>query len=155
MKTTTLGDSITEGNTWQPFLSSVLGINIIKNAGVGGTTVADYAGLVDKTLYMASDSRINTIPSDTQMLIFMGGSNDWSQSIPIGTISDSTKDTFYGAYQMVLDKVYARVPNARILLMLQPFRKDMYSNANGNVLQDYRDATEKIAKKYGTNSLLC
>lgn len=143
MKLSTDGDSITEGGTWQPHLISKLGLNFIKNAGVGGTTVAGTSG-------MCSDARVSAIPIETELLIIMGGSNDWSQNIVMGTIN-STHDTttFYGGFQLWLDKLYARLPNVRVVIMIPPFRKDMYANSLGLVLEDYRVAIANIAHKYG------
>ena len=49
----------------------------------------------------------------------------------------------------MLNKIYNRCPNARIVLMIPPFRKDMTANGQGLVLEDYRNAIRKVAYNYG------
>ena len=148
-KTCTLGDSITEGNTWQPYLSNYFGF-INTNCGIGGTTLGGTS-----TNAMWQDVRVNAIPLDTEVLFIMGGSNDWAQNIAIGTIKDADNTTFMGAYKILLNKIYARIPNVEIIIMTQPFNgSDMrYDgtevNSKGHVINDYRKATREIANRFG------
>lgn len=60
--------------------------------------------------------------------------------IPIGTLDDTTTDTFCGAYQVVLDWLIVNRPNAKIGIIV----------TNGiTSTTEYREKTIAIAKKYG------
>ena len=65
---------------------------------------------------------------------------DVTGSIPIGTLDDTTTNTFCGAYQTVLDWLIVNRPNAKIGIIV----------TNGIMdTTEYRDKTIAIAKKYG------
>lgn len=142
----TQGDSITANNEYQPYLVNKYGF-ILTNTGIGGTCVT-----IDNAngSAMWQDTRVNAIPTNTDVLIFMGGANDFINNVPIGTIADTGTTTFYGAYQTALNKMYTRVPNAIIILMNLPWStNDNTPNTNNNTYQDFRDAIGAISKKYG------
>lgn len=137
------GDSIMAGGMISAPLAT-LGFGVISNYGVGGSTVTGATG-------MCSDARVAAInPLYCDALMLMGGSNDWAASAPLGTI-DSAHDytTFYGAYQLWLDKLYVAVPNARIFILEPSFRANMFANTESLVLDDYRAAARAVAHKYG------
>ena len=79
VKISVMGDSITEGNTlpedekeeynWPAQLASILGCEV-ENFGIGGSTVSN---VVDN--YPMCE-RWNEIPTDSDIIIVMGGSND-------------------------------------------------------------------------------
>lgn len=99
-----------------------------------------------------SNKIYKTIDSDVDYITLYFGINDEHHSnaepgtdgenvsgiIPLGTIDDYTKDTFYGAYQVVLDYLIENYPFAHIGIIV----------TNGTV-NSYRLATIEIAKKYG------
>lgn len=150
-KWTSYGDSITEMNMWQPYVVDSIGI-IPTNRGVGGTMVAGDSVVVgpDTRYSMNRDERINTIPTDTEVITVMGGSNDWSNGIPIGTISDTTNTTFYGAYKIMLDKIKTRAPGVRIIIMQPPFRdQEGTLSISGQLLDQFRTAIRNVAYLYG------
>lgn len=143
----TLGDSITEMNKWQPYVKNALGCEIL-NYGIGGTKVAIKADAADydNTHSMCTDTRINAIDANADCVIFMGGTNDRGQSIPIGTIDDSGTDTFYGALNTMTNKLLARFPTTRIIYMTC-----VYSHAQPGAsfsIIDYNNAIKSIAEKY-------
>jgi lysophospholipase L1-like esterase len=72
------------------------------------------------------------------------GANDWE--LTLGTIDDpETALTFYGKYQQMLNRIYARVPNAEIIL-----HTPIWSiTAKNNQIEEKRDAIFKIGRKYG------
>lgn len=110
-KVATLGDSITAMETWQPHLKNALGITYT-NCGIGGTLVCGVSANA-----MWQDVRINSIPTDSDVVIVMGGSNDWVSEKSLGNINSTDVTVFYGAYKTMLDKIYDRVPNAKVILM--------------------------------------
>jgi len=151
-----LGDSITQQNKWQTYVSERTGL-ISKNYGIGGTKVADVTG--SDTQAMCRDERINALDINSQLVSFMGGTNDWAGNVPIGTISDNGVDTFYGAVKKVTQKLVTRFPTARILFMTTPYGKypnrsiftDPYGlvNALGYTTGDYGKVIMEVARLYG------
>lgn len=140
-KMCTDGHSIVAQGLWQEYLVNELGVEFIKNCGVGGTSVVT----------MCSDERVAEIPLETELLLLMAETNDHAQDVPLGNINsihDST--TYYGAYQLWLDKIYAKIPNATVIIIGSPFKYVEYDlNSQGLILEDYRNATKEIARKYG------
>jgi lysophospholipase L1-like esterase len=128
-KLTTLGDSITAGATWQPYLMSKLGFASYTNCGVGGTKIADDGSSTG----MVTDSRISTIPLDSDVILLMGGTNDYG-SVPLGDLSyPYNVTTFKGAIAETIVKLQARCPNALIVCMsLLSGRGSV--DANGNAV---------------------
>ena len=149
-----IGDSITDGSKYQILVARATGMIRVLDNGVYGTTVS-----MARENAMSSDGRINIIPLDTDVITIMGGSNDWgAYNILVGNIDDCAMGdvtetentlTFMGAYQLMLNKLYKRLPNARIVIFEQPFRANMTPTAEGKVLDDFRKATREIAYKYG------
>jgi hypothetical protein len=88
--------------------------------------------------------RVNTIPLDSDIVSIALGANDWE--LTLGTIDDpETALTFYGKYQQMLNRIYARVPNAEIIL-----HTPIWSiTAKNNQIEEKRDAIFKIGRKYG------
>lgn len=92
------------------------------------------------------------------------GTNDWWQSVPVGKMEDYTNNTgtatFFGAYRIILDKLRALNPKARIILITPMQRVDfvhisnMKNNAfgsnkekSGQRLHQFVDAIAAIGKK--------
>lgn len=140
-KMVTDGHSIVAQGLWQQYLVNELGVIMHKNCGVGGTTITE----------MCSDERVNNIPTDTEILYLMAETNDHAQNIPLGNInSKHDNTTYYGAFQLWLDKIYSRIPNATVIVIGSPFKSVEYdANSHGLILDDYRKATKEVCRKYG------
>lgn len=113
-KLTTYGDSITENGGWQSYLKDYFGFTI-ENKGIGGTTVSDNGNENS----FCKQNRIDTISSDSDVVIIMGGTNDCRQSIEIGDLTysdgfDTTK--FKGGLATTIRMVQNRCPNALIFV---------------------------------------
>lgn len=113
-KLTTYGDSITENGDWQSYLKDYFGFTI-ENKGIGGTTVSDNGNENS----FCKQNRIDTISSDSDVVIIMGGTNDCGQSIEIGDLTysdgfDTTK--FKGGLATTIRMVQNRCPNALIFV---------------------------------------
>lgn len=112
-----LGDSITAGSTWQPSVKNALSLTWT-NFGVGGARIS---GTPSEVNAMCQDARINAIPTDVDLITLMGGTNDWAQSIPLGTITSTDPTTFYGALNTFAQKAFTRWPTKRITLATTPY----------------------------------
>jgi hypothetical protein len=111
------GDSITNGNTWQPTVINMCGFSTHNNYGVGSTRISAIND--SDTTAMCSDARINLISMLTDFLSVMGGINDWAQNVAIGDASYYNVDitTFFGACNVMLRKLQTRFPSIPILAL--------------------------------------
>lgn len=106
------GDSVTAQNKFPVIVKEYYGINAI-NMGVGGSTIF-YRSNSD----MSSDTRINNIPSDADIVMIMGGTNDWGKiqiedELIYSNGFDRTK--FKGAIAYIVQHIQAQCPNAKII----------------------------------------
>ena len=83
-------------------------------------------------------TRYKSIPLDADYITIKFGINDEHQSCPIGTIDDTTADTFLGAWNVVLEYLITNLPYAKIGIIV----------TNGST-KPYTDATIQAAKKWG------
>ena len=168
------GDSITQNYTWKDIVMSHLSGVTLYNRGISGTKVEEhgseayvyadgsYSGVnpptaqpVGTSLILSSlsnQARVNTIPLDTTLITVWGGINDVFQSpfSTLGGLTDTTVATFYGAYQLMIERIYARIPNAKIIIVnLTSVNTDFtLLNSNGNTVENYRVAVLAVANKY-------
>ena len=111
------GDSVVEQEKWQPYVASYLKCSFY-NRGVGGTTVTQ---VNSSTNHMSGDTRINTIPTDSDVILIFAGHNDWSYAainmgnLKTDALSEST--SFKSAYALMIKKIQARCPNAKLITM--------------------------------------
>jgi len=117
-KLTVMGDSLIYGNrlgngaTWV----TNVGINnnmVYTNLGDNGNPVA----VVENSGEVAMVDRIDTIPTDTEYFVLLGGANDKRLNVPIGEINSTDKTSFYGALNTIIAGVRDRCPKAKILLL--------------------------------------
>ena len=143
----TLGDSITQSAHWQKYVIDKHQLTWT-NFGVAGTKISGGAG---DTNAMCQDARINAIPTDVDLITLMGGTNDWAQSIPLGTITSTDPTTFYGALNTFAQKAFARWSTKRIAIATTPYGEipawesrsgwtDPSHNALGLTTNDYAEA---------------
>lgn len=137
LEATVVGDSTTEGGQWALYVALALGMFLTVNS-IGGTQVGGNNGNA-----MCGDNRISKINENSKVIIFAGGANDIDKR-PIGTINDEhTPNTFYGAYQLMLDKALAKCPTARMVMA-----NVIYNNSYKESTALIREAIEAISKKY-------
>ena len=162
----TIGDSLTNatggGNTnvhWQNTVIDILGIDEYTKSGAIGLTVADLEGY-DSIHEAVMDL---TVDSDVDLISFWGGTNDWSNNIPLGDFDEelakTTRDTttFYGALIECVEKLLTLYPSKRIFLVGTTHRvtdvandRNSYNAVNSLSLHlvDYVDAVQKVAEHY-------
>lgn len=106
------GDSITAQNKFPEIVKKYYGLNAVV-MGVGGSTIF-YRSDSD----LSSNTRINNIPNDADIVMIMGGTNDWGK-IQIEnelTYSDGFDRTkFKGAIAYIIQHIQERCPKARII----------------------------------------
>lgn len=121
---------------------------------------------------MATDECLAEITEDFDVMLVMGGTNDWAQDRTIGTENDINTDdqtftgTFYGGLNALMKKLTTKYPTKRIVFMTQTpvknsngenfFLKkgsaDGLKNSNGNTTRDFAKATLNAC---GNNHVPC
>lgn len=151
------GDSVTEQNKWQSFVSSYFNCSFY-NRGVGGTTVTQ---VNSSTNHMSADVRIETIPTDSDVVLVFGGHNDWSSaSINIGDIRTdvlSESVSFKSAFALMLKKIQTRCPNAKIITMTPVGGRTEEASTNQDkqfyirdlCMTDFANAVKEVSAYYG------
>lgn len=161
-----LGDSITEGcgvsdknNTFWKVLGRMTGAEVY-GYGIGGTRIALQQIPTPepnrhKDQYFAS--RVDSMIPDADVVVIFGGTNDFGDGdAAMGCMEDRREDTFYGAYHLLIEKLYARYPGAQIVIMT-PLHRMSEDETDYNelgvrrmgTLADYVDAIKEIGTYYG------
>ena len=109
----------------------------VRNISAGGTTICYY----DTYGFTKPENGImyQTNFSDADIITIYYGINDSHNRIPIGNIDDMDPTTFYGAFNVALDYLTKNYPKAKIGIIV----------SNGCDTEDYPEATEQIAIKWG------
>ena len=151
------GDSLTDPHTLQggknyvDFIALESGCNAI-NLGVGGS------GLLKNQKYY---SRVDTIPSDTDVISIIGSFNDYSFIVDgnLGTAEDDgnvdTPTTLGGALNKFLIELYKRCPDIKIVI-ISPICWTWNCSFNGDRRENsekYVKLLEDIAKKWSAEYL--
>lgn len=120
-----LGDSITEGCGisgpeflyWRQF-GKKTGAEVYGN-GIGGSRIAPQRFPSNDTrLERYFASRVDEMIPDADVAVVFGGTNDFGTGdAALGTITDRTDDTFYGACHLLVQKLIDKYPEATVVLM--------------------------------------
>lgn len=152
-----LGTSITWYNNnqggkfekgYQGWLMEKLAVGTLVNKGINGGTLLQLAGQLG-----------NIVSADIYTIEH--GVNDWGRKSVVGTIDDYINNTgastFYGAYRIIIDAIYAK--NSKAVIVLCTPRKSrgfsgyLPSSCNGELngikLKDYADAVMEVARYEG------
>lgn len=154
-----LGDSITAGNDgFSPVSAKVeypypvlveeeLKLRLSYNYGLGGSTVAE-----GENSFFAMSTRYIYMQKGDIVSVF-GGVNDFGHNIPLGKISDTTKETFYGALN-ALAAGLKRMYSDALIFFITPYKCAGIPavNKNGNTLKEFADAVKEVC---ASHSLPC
>lgn len=142
-----LGDSITEGHgTSAPEKNFCMLIEreyeaICQNCGIGGTRIARQHTPSNEAWDRDFCSRVADLDPDADIVVVFGGTNDFGHGdAPIGTMSDRTPDTFYGALHVLYTSLIEKFPESPIIV-LTPLHRCNEDNprGDGNKPQDVGD----------------
>lgn len=160
LKVNFLGDSITQGscasrqeNCYVEILSRSCALSAARNYGIGGTRIARQRVPSENPKYdLDFPGRVEEMDPDADLVLVFGGTNDHGHGdAPLGTDADRTADTFHGACHVLYQKLLARFPKARILVLTPLHRaEDRVPKADsGAILADYVEIIRKTAAQYG------
>lgn len=100
--------------------------------GVSGSTMSNA-----QSGFSLANGRYTNLPMDMDYLVIFFGWNDHVKST-LGTITDNTNDTFYGAFNVVMPYLINKHTNTKIVLFV-PFGTDA----------GFRQAVRDMANKWG------
>ncbi len=158
-----LGDSITEGHgTSGPsaFFTTLISEKyhaICRNYGIGGTRIARQLNPSDNQIWDQDYcARVETMDPDADIIVVFGGTNDFGHGdAPLGTASDRTVFTFYGALHVLYSTLVTRYPEA-VIVVLTPLHRTNEDNPRGDgfkaeevgILQTYVNIIREVAEYY-------
>ena len=168
LKINFLGDSITEGHgasSKDATYWSVLGKNtgaMVRGYGVGGTR---FAIKKEPSANPRHDldflMRAKEMDKDADAVVVFGGTNDFGHGdAPLGSFSDRTQDTFYGACHALFDYLINTYPEATIVVMTplhrcneDNVRGDGYKKEDSAPLATYVSIIKEVAAYYSLSVL--
>ena len=135
-----IGDSMTVRGGWISYMVNNFGINpnYTKICGNGRTVV-----------YMAQI--IADTPTDADIYVIFGGTNDVHYGSTLGKMGDTTNATFYGACDIICKWLANNCKGKRVLFVGSPRRTD--DTARNEALNTYINAEKEVCYKYGIKFL--
>lgn len=119
--------------TWNWIIASRNSMTLY-NAGVSGSTMQ---GMTDKNGFSLANGRYTKLPDNIDYLLIWFGWNDTAYGT-LGSITDSTNESYYGGYNVVLPYLINKYPYAKIALIV-PFGTD----------EGHRNAIRQLGNKWG------
>ncbi len=157
-----LGDSITAGagtsdvrHVYWNVLGRLSGATCV-GYGIGGHRIARQQA-VETNGYIPFADRVDTMDADADVVVVFGGTNDFGHGdAPLGTMSDRTLDTFYGAAHVLCERLLQRYP-AACIVFLTPTHRCSESDGPYNKfgvrlqtdLEGYVNRIQEVAAYYG------
>ena len=168
------GDSIVELISWQKYVWKYLQFSTHYCRGIGGykvTSISPKTKKVDENGYynaaypeegtitiqdnMCGDGRINTIPTDTDVLVIYASANDITANAQIGELDDQDETHLKYAYGLMLRKIIKRLPDAKIFACIPHNFYNSHNNADypyknniGLTIQDYGSVIREVCAIY-------
>lgn len=158
-----LGDSITEGvgasrheNAYCMVIEREYEA-ICQNYGISGTRIAKQHTPSDNPRFdMDFCSRVEDMDADADIVVVFGGTNDFGHGdAPLGSMSDRTPDTFYGALHTLYRSLIEKYPESQIVV-LTPLHRTKEDNPRGErnktydvgTLKTYVEIIREVAEYY-------
>lgn len=157
LKINFLGDSITEGigvsspdkkyvETFARKYSPVA----VRNYGISGTRLARQMTptVANPRFDLDFCSRVAEMDEDANAVVVFGGTNDFGHGdAPLGSFTDRTPYTFYGACHTLMRSLIERFPNATVVVMT-PLHRAVEESPNKAPLSTYVSIIREVAEYY-------
>lgn len=106
---------------------------------------------VEQASRAREDGLLNDMSGENLYFVLSFGLNDYFEGLPIGNIGDKDIQTYVGAMETVLSTLKERYPEAVCVVLGQNYITEMergmrLQGAEGNVLNDYREALRDLAE---------
>lgn len=156
-----LGDSITEGagtsshdKMFTMLIEREYGA-ICQNYGIGGTRIARQKTPTEEKWDRDFISRVPEMDADADIVVVFGGTNDFGHGdAPIGTMSDRTPYTFYGALHCLYTALIEKYPGIPVVILTPLHRLNEDSPTGDNkpapvgTLKEYVNIIREVAEYY-------
>ena len=100
------------GIAWPAKLQKILGFKEVRNFGKKGSRLAVTADRNDSFI-----ERLGELPEAGDIILVLGGVNDFQHDVPLGNLGDADEHTFYGALDKLLVKLLAKYPQKKLIFM--------------------------------------
>lgn len=156
-----LGDSITEGvgtsaedKRYFEVMKKKYNIGEVNGYGIGGTRIARQMDSETEGRWFCS--RYNEMKDSADIIVVFGGTNDYGHGdAPLGSFSDRTDETFYGACHTLFSGLINKYPDSVIVIMTPLHRCDennLYGDGSKKQemypLITYVDVIREVAQFY-------
>ena len=156
-----LGDSITEGagtsshdKMFTMLIEREYGA-ICQNYGIGGTRIARQKTATVEKWDRDFISRVPEMDADADIVVVFGGTNDFGHGdAPLGTMSDRTPYTFYGALHCLYTALTEKYPDVPVVILTPLHRLNEDSPKGDNkpapvgTLKEYVNIIREVAEYY-------
>ena len=156
-----LGDSITEGagtsshdKMFTMLIEREYGA-ICQNYGIGGTRIARQKTPTEEKWDRDFISRVPDMDNDADLVVVFGGTNDFGHGdAPLGTMSDRTPYTFYGALHCLYTALTEKYPDVPVVILTPLHRLNEDSPKGDNkpapvgTLKEYVNIIREVAEYY-------
>lgn len=149
LKVNCLGDSLTYGfltssermeKPYPTVLQEMLGFDTVRNYGVSGTCLSNNPGYNNNPMC----TRFTSMDDDADLIIVMGGTNDYLKQVTIGDIDSTDDTTFYGGLNKLCTELIKKYPHCNIILCTIPH------NGSSKTIKtaEYSKAVREVADKF-------
>lgn len=160
-----LGDSITYGfiprndpgypgqlDSWLVLVANMLGMTHV-NYGISGSTLGDVGDGSNSPF----TQRYQSMDDDADLVVVMGGTNDFRKGVPLGVMSDRTDTTYYGALHVLceglIDKYHIQQgltagKGKQIVFMTPPKIQDSSTGGLDTDIEPYVGAIKEVCAYY-------
>ena len=150
------GDSLLAGHTikspektmWTSLLGYKYGWKIDNYAKNGSATATGSTCKYGDTVTQIANAPAS---DDTDLVIFDGGRNDYSNNVPLGTVDSTDTETFSGALNTIISNLKEKYPNAKLVYIAVWNFPDTNADAaeNGITYMSYADAARAVCETNG------
>lgn len=143
LKVNCLGDSITVGyNNNDVSYADYLNYKTVRKYGESGTTISKQANLTNSFL-----ERYEAMEDDADVILVMGGTNDFGLNIPLGDINSEDTYNFYGAMKSLVSGLIDKYPDKKIFFVTELDRV-IDTNGIGVPYISYLTAIKEVCRNY-------
>ncbi len=139
----TYGDKLADrGQSYASLLAGMMQATEYGNYGLNGSCMGGIHPdrFVDRYVLMSADANL---------IFVLGGTNDYEFATPIGMMTDTDSNTYYGCLNLLMCSLQQMYPEAEIVF-LTPLRRNRGTRLNvaGHNLEDYADAMMNMGEFY-------
>lgn len=144
--------------TWWGLLVNECRMRLVRNDAWSGSRVSGTGTNAMSYLQRCRNLRGENSTDETypyagpEIIVIMCGTNDLSGNVTLGTLTDTTADTYMGAFKLMLQRIRTYNYAAKIVVF-QLYRGSSYdyTNSGGTHQYEFQEAMEKLCKIYGAH----